>query len=115
MDPIIVEYINNSIIVFTRKPSYELVKQVDTKFRPYFYVENPRGIYRTFDGKKAINIVVKKPSKFKELLTKFKEKGLETYEADISPTIRYSIDKYPAPWKKVPLRICYLTLKLKIV
>ena len=113
MDPIIVEYINNSIIVFTRKPSYELVKQVDTKFRPYFYVENPRGIYRTFDGKKATKIVVKKPSKFKELLTKFKEKGFETYEADISFTIRYSIDNYPAPWKKIPLRICYFDIEVE--
>ena len=104
---IITEAKGNVIEMFGRKETGEFYKKIDTSFRPYFYIKNPRGEFKTIDGDRVSKIVLNKPSEVKT-----KRVGYEHYEADIPYTNRYIIDKI----KKIeaePIRVCYLDIEVR--
>ena len=104
---IITEAKGNVIEMFGRKETGEFYKKIDTTFRPYFYIENPRGEFKTIDGKKVSKITLNKPSEVRA-----KRIGYNHYEADIPYTNRYLIDRV-SKIETEPIRICYLDIETR--
>ena len=75
---ITIESKGNVIEIFGRKETGEFYKKIDTSFRPYFYVKNPRGEFKTIDGNRASKIILNNPNEIR-----LKRANLEHYEADI--------------------------------
>jgi len=43
----------------------------------------------------------------------FEVAGIETYEADVPHTLRCAIDRFPTPWDKVPMRVCFFDIEVR--
>jgi DNA polymerase elongation subunit (family B) len=89
--------IGNKIYLFNRQKDGSLTIMQDTIFKPYFYEEDPKGIYQTIDGKKVSKITCREPGEIK------RRKTDTSYEADVIYPKRYMIDKVseilPSPTK----------------
>ena len=111
--PIIIENFGKEIIIYSRDKNGNLIKKIDDRFYPYFYVEDKKGNYVSIDGKKLRRVFVNLPEKVKKVRKKYEKQGKEVYEADIKYSIRYTIDKFPTPWEKTPIRICYFDIEVQ--
>jgi len=97
----------NMIEMFGRKESGEFYKKTDTSFRPYFYVKNSRGEFKTIDDTRVSKIVVDKPQDIRT-----KRIGYTHYEADIPYVNRYLIDRINKI-NKEPIRVCYFDIEIR--
>ena len=77
----------------------------DKNFFPYFYQISPTGIYKTIDNKKVDKIVCARPSDLS------RRKDENSYEADISFTKRYVIDKITS-FGKVDLKYSFVDIEV---
>jgi len=86
-------FINNlhsegkNIYVFWRDNELKLKATKYTNFFPYFYNENPSGVFKSYNGKSLQKVIVSKPQDIKRLRT------ATSWEADISLCKRFMIDK----------------------
>lgn len=104
---ITIENKGNVIEMFGRKEDGTFYKKFDHSFRPYFYIKNPKGEFKTISEEKVSKIICNDP---KEIIEK--RKGYEHYEADILYTNRYLIDKI-TKIDKEPIKICYLDIEIR--
>jgi len=77
----------------------------DKTFFPYFYQVHSTGIYKTIDGKKVNRIVCARPSDLKN------RRDENSYEADVSFTKRYIIDKITS-FGKVDLKYSFIDIEV---
>ena len=113
MTPIVITNKGRILRVYSRdKDGKKIVKEVND-FCPYFYVEAEDGKFTTIDGKKVELKCVYGPSEVPKWREKFIKEGKETYEADVVYTVRFAIDRIPAPWPKTPLRYAFIDIEAK--
>jgi DNA polymerase elongation subunit (family B) len=102
--------IGKEIFLFCRQRDGKLTIQKDLSFCHYFYEPTSQGIFQTIDGKKVSKIFCREPSQIKNKKTEF------SYEADLSFSKRYMIDKIgeilPSPTKYLFIDIEILTKEL---
>ena len=77
----------------------------DKNFFPYFYQISPTGIYKTIDNKKVDKIVCARPSDLS------RRKDENSYEADVSFTKRYVIDKITS-FGKADLKYSFVDIEV---
>jgi DNA polymerase elongation subunit (family B) len=104
---LIIENKGNLIEMFGRTQLGQLTKKTDNTFRPYFYIKNPKGEFKTITGERVSKIIVNEP---KDVFTQ--RSKYEHYEGDINYTNRYLIDRVNKIDKE-PIRVCYLDIEIR--
>lgn len=94
--------------MFGRKDDGTFYKQTDNSFRPYFYIKNPRGEFKTITNERVSKVICNDPKDIRE-----KREQYQHFEADINFTNRYLIDRVKKIDKQ-PIRICYLDIELRM-
>jgi len=77
----------------------------DKNFFPYFYQVSPTGLFKTIDGKKVNKVVCARPSDLS------RRKDEDSYEADVSFTKRYLIDKVSS-FGKADLKYSFVDIEV---
>ncbi|MCH7534165.1 MAG: ribonuclease H-like domain-containing protein [Bacteroidetes bacterium] len=104
---ITIENKSNVIEMFGRKENGTFYKKEDHSFRPYFYIKNTRGEFKTITGDRVSKVICNDPREVKE-----KRELYTHFEADILYTNRYLIDRVNKIDKE-PIRVCYLDIELR--
>ncbi|MCH7568422.1 MAG: ribonuclease H-like domain-containing protein [Nanoarchaeota archaeon] len=104
---LIVENKANKIEIFGRNQLGKPYIKIDNSFKPYFYIKNSRGEFKTIDGERVSKVICENPKEIPE-----KRKKYEHYEGDIVYTNRYIIDRVDKI-NKEPIRVCHLDIEIE--
>jgi DNA polymerase I len=104
---ITIESLGKDILLFGRTENSPYIKTIKD-FKPYFYIEDEFGEFKTIDGKKAKKIILNHP---KDMITE-RVKYNRTYESDIVYTNRYIIDNI-SEMESENIRLCYIDIEIK--
>jgi DNA polymerase I len=104
---ITIENVGNKLFLFGRE-NENSTKEIITDFRPYFYVEDKIGNFKSIDGVDIKKITLEEPNQ----VNVERQKYSKTYEADIRYVNRYIIDTYDK-LEKEKIRICYLDIEIE--
>lgn len=97
---------NNEIVIISRTKNGERTKQLITDFRPYFYVLDDEGLFKSLFNQPLRKIVLNSPSE----VPKERQKYNNSFESDILYLNRYLIDKYDT-LLNVPVRKLYFDIE----
>jgi len=106
---ITIENNGSKIVFFGRDNNGQLYIKKDNSFKPYFYILDEKGDYKSLFGEKCKKIYTESPKD----VPKLRELYDKTFEADIIYTNRYLIDNFDEIPKE-PLRICYFDMEIDV-
>ena len=99
--------LGSTVFLFERNEKGELNIREDSSFRPYFYVENEKGPYKSIYGERLEKIKCSEPYD----VFKTRSNYNKTFEADVHYTNRYIIDKIK-DFGNDPLRKHFLDIEI---
>lgn len=99
--------LGSTVFLFERNEKGELNIREDPSFRPYFYVENEKGPYKSIYGERLEKIKCSEPYD----VFKTRSNYNKTFEADVHYTNRYIIDKIK-DFGNDPLRKHFLDIEI---
>jgi len=102
----LINFGKKNIITFSDEGS-----KIISDFKPYFYIEDPNGKFKSIFGKKLRKIECDNPKEVSVKRDKFHEKGVNTYESKIRYLQRYLIDRVPTPFPKQKFHKLYLDIE----
>lgn len=103
---IIVEALGKDILIRGRKHNRKRYEKRITNFKPYFYVPDEKGKYKSLFGDKLKKIVLNHPAEVKAE----REKYDKTFEADVTYINRFLIDNFKEIPQE-PIRICFFDIE----
>jgi len=95
------------IYLFCRLPDGSLKIIKDHSFQPYYFEKDSKGEFKGYDGEKLRKIIVNEPNEIRELRSE------SAYEADISHSKKYIIDKIdqfekcPIKWAMIDIEVLH--------
>ena len=97
---------NSGIVVLSRDNYGQRIVKEHQDFRPYMYIQDDSGQFKSLFGQKLKKIVYSNPGDVK----RERDKYTQTWESDILYPVRFLIDKI-SEIELIPIRKCYLDIE----